>query len=679
MDQYPRLRVTAAQLVLFAHVMISTTAVKHQVKHHKYSLASNVQSDGVNGEWTANVCDDCVTSSMSEYQRNEKKEKSGNCLHKNQTKVLVAHKECPDPDCMVWECLYLNCDLFKFDPNKPNVECTDCSMEPTITHDCGCRKWKCEKRRCVGEEYDVIETCPDECSVPVTKEKCGCTTYSCEYDKPPPSKCNMNAMDGCNECEKCVSLPYRGPACTKTGFKVEVCEKNCKSPKMCDSECEVAGPAAEDQCGCPIQNCIPIDTTCSSDGDCDECEECVVADISSDVCAKRHGRHMSKESKKCKRKSCPNAKDAMCDKDKCEYKNVRLDKCGCEVHDCTGNPKHQCNSDDDCNDECKPECRPRVVCEFGGIKVDAKHCQKKDVPVPPCNKTCEKLFFVPDECGVNKYTCESICPPVVEAECTSKCERPVTENIGECDCPTSVCRAQKDPPKPEEEPVCQEDCVGCRSCQWIQSEECGIWEQACLRTECPTHQPPLNLETCYEKIQKDECLCEMEPAKKPCVKLPTDQCPPGKERCPANSQDVCGCPQHLCCPIPTTTTTPTPPTPCESEKCNSCQSVLKYGPIKSGGCQDSMCEQKLCPAIEEITCEPCHEIKPVVDECGCHKYACKPVECTKDNPCQSGQLTDTFRDQCNCERIHCTTPVPPTPTPCPCGEMCKRRQCIKCD
>ena len=62
---------------------------------------------------------------------------------------------------------------------------------------------------------------------------------------------------------------------------------------------------------------------------------------------------------------------------------------------------------------------------------------------------------------------------------------------------------------------------------------------------------------------------------------------PGTERCPANSHDVCGCPQHLCCPTPPPTT-PTPPEPCESEKCNSCQSVLKYGPIKSGGCQDSV-------------------------------------------------------------------------------------------
>ena len=96
------------------------------------SLNLNFFEDGVNGKWTANGCNDCVTSSMSEAQKNEKKMKSGNCRHKNQTKVLVAHKECPDPGCMVWECLYLNCDLFKFDPNKPNVQCTNCSMEPTI-------------------------------------------------------------------------------------------------------------------------------------------------------------------------------------------------------------------------------------------------------------------------------------------------------------------------------------------------------------------------------------------------------------------------------------------------------------------------------------------------------------------------------------------------------------------
>ena len=61
---------------------------------------------------------------------------------------------------------------------------------------------------------------------------------------------------------------------------------------------------------------------------------------------------------------CPKAKDAMCDEDKCEYESVRVDKCGCEVRDCTGNPSHQCNSDDDCNDECKnKECKSVVVCE----------------------------------------------------------------------------------------------------------------------------------------------------------------------------------------------------------------------------------------------------------------------------------------------------------------------------
>jgi len=220
MDQYPRLRVTAAQLVLFAHVMISTTAVEH----HKYSHASNVQSEGgVIGKWTENnSCKDCVTSSMSEAQKNAKK-RLRNCRHKNQTLSLVAHKECSD-DCMIWNCLYLNCDQFKFDPKKPII-CSDCSKEPTIRHDCGCKKWTCEKRRCVGEEYNVIEKCPDECSVPVTTEECGCTTYSCEYDKPPPSQCNKGP--GCNEYEKCVRYPYRGPACTKTGFKEEVCEKHC--------------------------------------------------------------------------------------------------------------------------------------------------------------------------------------------------------------------------------------------------------------------------------------------------------------------------------------------------------------------------------------------------------------------------------------------------------------------
>merc|ERR1712087_725426 len=61
-------------------------------------------------------------------------------------------------------------------------------------------------------------------------------------------------------------------------------------------------------------------------------------------------------------------------------------------------------------------------------------------------------------------------------------------------------------------------------------------EAACLRTPCPSvwssGQPPLNLETCYEKTQKDECLCEMEPAKKPCNKLPIDQCPPEQNGVP---------------------------------------------------------------------------------------------------------------------------------------------------
>ena len=76
----------------------------------------------------------------------------------------------------------------------------------------------------------------------------------------------------------------------------------------------------------------------------------------------------------------------------------------------------------------------------------------------------------------------SICRPVVEAECTGKCERPVTENVGECDCPTSVCRVPKEPPKPEEEPVCQDDCVGCHSCQWVrEASVAGTWQGCRLR------------------------------------------------------------------------------------------------------------------------------------------------------------------------------------------------------
>jgi len=240
MDQYPRLRITAAQLVLFAHVMISTTAVKP----HKYSLTSNVQSEGgVNGKWTENYsCKDCVTSSMSEAQKNAKK-KLRNCRHKNQTLSLVAHKECSN-DCMIWNCLSLNCDQFKFDPKKP-ITCSDCSKEPTITHDCGCKKWTCEKRRCVGEEYNVIEKCPDECSVPVTTEECGCTTYSCEYDKPPPSQCNTGP--GCNEYEICE--PKLCP-------KIE--EITCNDCQEID--------LVEEECGCHKYTCKPVE--CIKDEPC---------------------------------------------------------------------------------------------------------------------------------------------------------------------------------------------------------------------------------------------------------------------------------------------------------------------------------------------------------------------------------------------------------------------------
>jgi len=155
MGPYPRLGVTAAQLVLVAHVMISTTAVKH----HKYSLETNVQSDPgrVNGKWGANDnCEDCVTSSMSEAQINAKKI---SCGKKNLTPSLVGHDECTNvPGCMIWDCLHLNCDQFKFDPKNPII-CEDCATEPTITYDCGCKKWTCEKRRCVGEEYEK-KKCP---------------------------------------------------------------------------------------------------------------------------------------------------------------------------------------------------------------------------------------------------------------------------------------------------------------------------------------------------------------------------------------------------------------------------------------------------------------------------------------------------------------------------------------
>jgi len=697
MDDYPRLRKTATWLVL-AHVMISATAVKH----HKYSLASNVQSEspvrdplpklpelplgtsGIKG-MINDDCQDCVYLETTSAEEKEEKKKKRNCADKTMTKGLVnREKEC-GKGCKIWDCLYLNCDQFQFDLKKP-IECKDCSMEPKVAHDCGCKKWICEKRSCDSDEYKVIEKCDSECESPRPMDDgCGCTKYSCEIDPAPRD----SPCDNCKECEKCKSFPYRGKNCAYTGEKEEVCVPNCKAPKTCDSKCEVAKVVKTDDCGCATIECFSknheFEKACSSDGDCGPCEECVVADLTDDVCAKRQKLHMSKEFKKCQRKNCDKQEVTTCDVSRCEYAREYEDSCGCMKRDCTGNPPNKCTSHDECG-ECE-ECMPGVVCEYGDIKVDANECRKKEADViKPCN-ACEERVPYENDCGVTVEKCQKKqCSPVVTAQCTGKCARP-EEVADDCGCLTSVCRVQEKPkPKPPKKPVCK-SCQKCYECQWVQSEECGIWEPACKR-HCPTLDLPENVDICYEKITRDGCLCQVAPEKKPCKQLPAGFCPPGKVPCPTGTMDVCGCPHLVCCKQSKCKPDVTP-------KCKQCDKVVTYEDSK--GCPHSYCEPERCQMPKPIACGECEEMVAEKANCGCYKHTCKK-QCNPENECQPDLITKKHTDKCGCQRtLCCVTPTGPclppttgstvsptgvtlpgatsttttTPKECLCGEICE--------
>merc|ERR1712179_744482 len=94
---------------------------------------------------------------------------------------------------------------------------------------------------------------------------------------------------------------------------------------------------------------------------------------------------------------------------------------------------------------------------------------------------------------------------------------------------------------------------------------------ACVR-ECPKIVLPKKLQLqCFEKVQVDECDCDVMPNKKACVALPEGYCKPGFKEC--NTLDACNCKHQTCCPcaeIPPTFTCP---------KCQRPHFTSKWMPI----------------------------------------------------------------------------------------------------
>ena len=72
--------------------------------------------------------------------------------------------------------------------------------------------------------------------------------------------------------------------------------------------------------------------------------------------------------------------------------------------------------------------------------------------------------------------------------------------------------------------ICQHD-----SFVQVKNPVCGNWEEECGR-ECPKIVLPKNLQ-CFEKVQVDECDCDVMPNKKACVAIPEGYCKPGNDDC----------------------------------------------------------------------------------------------------------------------------------------------------